>query len=422
MKQLFLAVPVSFGLAFCAGEPARAQVENPIPGKPLQCPHRSAHSHPSGPQQAGGLLSALLGAAEVGSCCVLGAGEVVECLPSPLSAVVAQTMTRHDGRAAQVAKQCKEEGARVVFGIRSHQVPTSVGWVVEKAKGGSHDPQTCGTPGGEPVMTQRGVLRLLKPAQADVRSCPLTVPSTVTPNGQKVFFRVLGHGSAPCNDAKMEAPPCDSVDGKPVNIVIHYHFAGGMEPGRSMTFATSRVIPDGQGFVTGNSNCPRQGSPCAPVITRVPLVHHLFRAGVPQEREGAVIMMVTPHCNAQGEEQPGCREGCKSSQAVVLPGMTLPHCPGWAPAFFPPPPVPFPGVPAIHVRGMEHPGFVPGGPVTFVNAEVKKDVPVASGVSDKVANLLNKYHKACAEGDTAKAKKLAKKALNLDPTCFSKVK
>jgi hypothetical protein len=43
-------------------------------------------------------------------------------------------------------------------------------------------------------------------------------------------------------------------------------------------------------------------------------------------------------------------------------------------------------------------------------------------VTDKVANLLNKYHKACHEGNSAKAKKLATKALNLDPTCFSKIK
>jgi hypothetical protein len=37
----------------------------------------------------------------------------------------------------------------------------------------------------------------------------------------------------------------------------------------------------------------------------------------------------------------------------------------------------------------------------------------------KLAKLLQKYHKACAEGKKAEARKLALKALALDPTCFA---
>jgi hypothetical protein len=39
---------------------------------------------------------------------------------------------------------------------------------------------------------------------------------------------------------------------------------------------------------------------------------------------------------------------------------------------------------------------------------------------DKLEKLLEKYEKACASGDMAKARKLAEKALKLNPACFSK--
>jgi hypothetical protein len=44
----------------------------------------------------------------------------------------------------------------------------------------------------------------------------------------------------------------------------------------------------------------------------------------------------------------------------------------------------------------------------------------ASDVEKALAKLLEKYDRACAEGRTADAKKLARKALAVDPTCFGK--
>lgn len=38
----------------------------------------------------------------------------------------------------------------------------------------------------------------------------------------------------------------------------------------------------------------------------------------------------------------------------------------------------------------------------------------------KLTKLLHRYHEACAEGRLADAKKLASRALAIDPQCFSK--
>jgi hypothetical protein len=40
----------------------------------------------------------------------------------------------------------------------------------------------------------------------------------------------------------------------------------------------------------------------------------------------------------------------------------------------------------------------------------------------ELAKLLERYHRACAEGRVAAARKLAEQCLNLDPTCFSRMK
>jgi hypothetical protein len=45
--------------------------------------------------------------------------------------------------------------------------------------------------------------------------------------------------------------------------------------------------------------------------------------------------------------------------------------------------------------------------------------PGPSEKEKKVAKLLKKYQDACSEGHLARAKKLAGKALAIDPACFS---
>jgi hypothetical protein len=53
-------------------------------------------------------------------------------------------------------------------------------------------------------------------------------------------------------------------------------------------------------------------------------------------------------------------------------------------------------------------------------AAVCVPAPMPPAADPKLAKLLAKYQAACAAGDTAKARKLAVKCLDLDPTCFGR--
>ena len=60
------------------------------------------------------------------------------------------------------------------------------------------------------------------------------------------------------------------------------------------------------------------------------------------------------------------------------------------------------------------------------DAAEEQEAPPARGVEEQaeaeLAKLLERYHRACAEGRVAAARKLAEQCLNLDPTCFSRSK
>jgi hypothetical protein len=57
-------------------------------------------------------------------------------------------------------------------------------------------------------------------------------------------------------------------------------------------------------------------------------------------------------------------------------------------------------------------------PELFADEQAAPPAPPAADA--KLAKLLAKYQKACESGDTAKARKLAAKCLEIDPTCFGK--
>src|SRR5437879_11447802 len=67
-------------------------------------------------------------------------------------------------------------------------------------------------------------------------------------------------------------------------------------------------------------------------------------------------------------------------------------------------------------------------PITSDAGEEQEAPPARPerGVEDQaeaeLAKLLERYHRACAEGRVAAARKLAEQCLNLDPTCFGRVK
>jgi type II secretory pathway component GspD/PulD (secretin) len=131
-----------------------------------------------------------------------------------------------------------------------------------------------------------------------------------------------------------------------------------------------------------------------PVLSKVPYVNRLFKTvGYGREVE-TILLMVTPRIivNEQEERhvpQPPC--SCPSIKTVVeMPHADAPCC--------------------------SHTNLEPKTASRIHKIADDGEEQEAPCVDD----LLAKYHKACAAGRLAQARKLAIKALTLDPTCFDK--
>lgn len=407
MKQLLLAVLVSMGLALVVGELAQAQTQTPVIrtypvsdlvvpvrdftvnghtphpmlGHPGQCPCWTAHPCP--PPHAAQLMHALIRSVEPETWCEHGGEGIVEFFPQTLSLVIRQSQAVHHKVAAFLQRHREEQEPQVVFEIRLVQIPTPLAQMVKKVKINPHGPTTGCTPCGQDIFTQREAARFLAAALANERPAVLTAPKITTLNGQRASLRLHGLEGTPCNEIEMEVKPSVAQDRRAVNVDLHYQMTTGKGPIRSqMRFNTTRLIPDGQTFITGGWKLPHQGDAGVPVLNKIPYVHRLFRCCDTEKPECDMVLMVTPRILV--EEEPEQIQPARH----VLPPKDMPVKSG-------------PGDTAINTA---------------------ENAPKVAGCCEKVTNLLNKYHKACQEGDTAKAKKFGKKALKLDPTCFSKVK
>jgi len=141
----------------------------------------------------------------------------------------------------------------------------------------------------------------------------------------------------------------------------------------------------------------------APVLGDIPFLGNLFNnMGYRPESEN-VLVLVTPRIivNEEAEEtrQVAADPPCDPVQK---------SCPtGWNPrpcAAFPQPPLAHPGNPSV---GEEQEAPPPCESLSVQRAKA-------------VAELLRAYEAACAAGQAAEAKKIARAALALDPMCFRK--
>jgi general secretion pathway protein D len=171
-------------------------------------------------------------------------------------------------------------------------------------------------------------------------------------------------------------------------------------------------IPD-SGTVLLSGWTRKRQHPCeesVPVLGQIPLLNCLFKKDCQETETECVLLLITSRILKDGEESCRPPESCPYKDAP-RPAVKL----------TPPPPAPR-GSWQVQLRVQARQGeaeeqeHVPGS---------KERIPSANSTSvqgkdKKVAKLLAKYQRACAEGRLAEAQKLAGRALILDPACFSK--
>jgi type II secretory pathway component GspD/PulD (secretin) len=200
--------------------------------------------------------------------------------------------------------------------------------------------------------------RLLTAAREDPTTNVMQAPKLTLFNGQQAIFHFEEAGKG----LSLNLLPNVSADRRFVKLEM---MRGLWNPQSGEGFSKRLEIPDGATVVSGCWTETREAASEPPVLSKIPYVNRLFRNVQIQraERTEKVLVCVTPRVVVQEEEE--VRQT----------------------AFVRPP-----------------------------DAEAVKDPsPV-----EQVRSLVRQYHQACAEGDLKKAKKLARKALALDPTCFGK--
>jgi hypothetical protein len=192
----------------------------------------------------------------------------------------------------------------------------------------------------------------------------------------------------------------------------------------------SLKIPDGGTVLLGDWKRPCEGRQESgpPALSNVPYVNRLFKTVSDARDTEHVFVMVRPRVlikeseevRATGAAPKGRAAGrpitsSTPDQDVLIPApkegaaVLLVPPPALPPIPLSPPP-PFP-MPLYHDRPVT---------VRVLAVEPAQPAPDAKGKArdKKIAKLLAKYQKACAAGHVEDAKRLARQALALDPTCF----
>ncbi len=177
-----------------------------------------------------------------------------------------------------------------------------------------------------------------------------------------------------------------------------------------LTVDSKMCIPDGgtMALVAGTwLSERREESSAPPVLSKIPYVKRMFK-NVGYGREAStMLVLVTPHVMVNAESAcakcANCKDGkcCDNCPKCCEQGCKA--CPKCKPT-----------------TGVgEEEASLPVRPLAKAAEAVKKS-PVELRAEKMAAKLVEKYHDACAQGETEKARKLARQALDLDPACFDK--
>jgi hypothetical protein len=154
-------------------------------------------------------------------------------------------------------------------------------------------------------------------------------------------------------------------------------------------------VPDGGTVVLGGFKkvCVAQKECAPPVLSDIPYLNRLFTNVRPCRESQAVYVLVTPRIVRTEEQEETKPATCRpAGECRQLPAATVP-CPPCA----------------TTAKAKE-----------CVQEPCIPQVERETRTKDVLVDLLRAYERACAEGDVMAARKLARAALELDPTCFSR--
>ncbi|MFL5342977.1 MAG: type II secretion system protein GspD [Gemmataceae bacterium] len=178
---------------------------------------------------------------------------------------------------------------------------------------------------------------------------------------------------------------------------------------KTLSVNSKMCIPDGGTILLNAGTILTEGRAESgpPVLSKIPYVNRLFKnTGYGREAQ-TMMIMVTPRIIVAQEAFAAKCPGCEHAKCCDSCPKCCDACPkcceqGCA------------GCPKCKPVAEEE-----ASAPAKTTAKVTKS-PVELRAEKKAAKLVEKYHEACDKGETEKARKIAREALDLDPACFTK--
>jgi hypothetical protein len=242
--------------------------------------------------------------------------------------------------------------------------------------------------------------KVLDAIQADERCKTLAAPNMMCCDSQFSQFSV---GSPECKQLSVNVTPRSSMDRSFIQMAIAAEYCDECMPtsdakGRSACHQQTSMMVHRLNSIltipTGQSVIMEMGRLQSTNRWDVSL-GSFFQAEVVAAKERHLCLLVTPQeidDVANAEPMPPTMADCPAMCQVVVPApMMLPH--------------------AVMV-----PQLAMGRPLDFVPGQEQEMRP--NQRDTRLDKLLAKYEQACLDGDMDKARKLARRCLDIDPTCF----
>jgi hypothetical protein len=344
-----------------------------------------------------------------------GAG-TLDYFPMTASLVVTQTPDVQEQVADLLGTLRRAQDTEVALEVRILSVPEET----LARFGPEFDPAACPRRPKTLFLNDAQVRRLLEVAQGDAHTTVEQAPRVTLCSGQAGTVDLTrSHAVLAGADMKvigdcvtflprvellktgfrLTARPDVSADRRFVKVGLRVEHAEIADPRPELTrhsCALTACVPDGGTVVLGGfKKMGAAEKECAPpVINNIPYLNRLFTNVGPGRESQAVYVLVTPRVVAGEEKEEAKPPACRPAGAAALIGAAS----------------------GAAVGG------VTGAPEARPSATAAcvPQVDIATQTKVVLVELLNAYDRACAEGDAESAKKLARAALELDPTCFGK--
>jgi hypothetical protein len=286
----------------------------------------------------------------------MGGPGTIDYFPLTMTLVINQTPQINEEVAHLLSALRRQQDVQVSAEIRFVCVPESF-----------CERQKVDVKAGSPKMlTAKEMSALVEKVQAEPETNIMAAPKLTMMSGQQATFSIVHEGNA----IELCLKPTVSADRRLVRTNVSLAWKNGSSSGKDRAMVT---IPDGGAMVLAGWTERRVAAheERVPVLGDIPYLSRFFKTVSFSSESFRVLVLVTPRVIVVPEEEDKAPVAALDKKHLAPPGGGE--------------------------EGQE--------PATLVG---------------KVEELVQKYHQACAAGDLARAKKLARKALHLDPACFGK--